>query len=98
MIKRETALNEQILQFVHDSLNGTRRTFNKKEENIQRVFGICSPNNIDRFPEYFFCIAYFLKVLWNANACWLVLIYNTCTMIITNVAKRLFIYVPYILL
>ena len=37
-----------------------------------------------------------LKVLWNANACWLVLIYNT--LIITNVAKRLFKYVPYILL
>ena len=36
-----------------------------------------------------------LKVLWNANACWLVLIYNT--LIITNVAKRLFKYVPYIL-
>ena len=28
-----------------------------------------------------------LKVLWNANACWLVLIYHT--LIITNVAKRL---------
>ena len=37
-----------------------------------------------------------LKVLWNANACWFVLIYNTLT--ITNVAKRLFKYVPYILL
>ena len=39
---------------------------------------------------------WYLKVLWNANACWLVLIYNT--LIITNVAKRLFKYVPYILL
>ena len=37
-----------------------------------------------------------LKDLCNANACWLVLIYNT--LIITNVAKRLFKYVPYILL
>ena len=37
-----------------------------------------------------------LKVPWNANACWFVLIYNTLT--ITNVAKRLFKYVPYILL
>ena len=36
------------------------------------------------------------KDLCNANACWLVLIYNT--LIITNVAKRLFKYVPYILL
>ena len=35
-----------------------------------------------------------LKDLWNANACWLVLIYNT--LIITDVAKRLFKYVPYI--
>ena len=41
-------------------------------------------------------ICFGLKVLWNANACWLVLIYNT--LIITNVAKRLFKYVPYILL
>ena len=32
----------------------------------------------------------------NANACWLVLIYNT--LIITNVDTRLFEYVPYILL
>ena len=32
----------------------------------------------------------------SANACWLVLIYNT--LIISNVAKRLFKYVPYILL
>ena len=38
-----------------------------------------------------------LKDLCNyANACWLVLIYNT--LIITNVAKKLFKYVPYILL
>ena len=37
-----------------------------------------------------------LKVPWNANACWFVLIYNTLT--ITNVAKRLFKYMPYILL
>ena len=37
-----------------------------------------------------------LKDLCNANACWLVLIYNT--LIITNVTKRLFKYVPYILL
>ena len=35
-----------------------------------------------------------LKVPWNANACWFVLIYNTLT--ITNVANRLFKYVPYI--
>ena len=35
-----------------------------------------------------------LKDLCNANACWLVLIYNT--LVITNVAKRLFKYVPYI--
>ena len=39
---------------------------------------------------------YNLKDLCNANACWLVLIYYT--LIITNVAKRLFEYVPYILL
>ena len=38
----------------------------------------------------------YLKVPWSANACWFVLIYNTLT--ITNVAKRLFNYVPYILL
>ena len=37
-----------------------------------------------------------IKVLWNANACWLVLIFNT--LIITNMAKRLFKYMPYILL
>ena len=37
-----------------------------------------------------------LKDLCNANACWLVLINNT--LIITKVAKRLFKYVPYILL
>ena len=35
------------------------------------------------------------KVPWNASACWFVLIYNTLT--ITNVAKRLVKYVPYIL-
>ena len=35
-----------------------------------------------------------LKDLCNANACWLVLIYYT--LIITNVAKRLFEYVPYL--
>ena len=38
-----------------------------------------------------------LKIYQNyIVACWLVLIYNT--LIITNVAKRLFKYVPYILL
>ena len=37
-----------------------------------------------------------LKDLSTANACWLVLIYNT--LIITNVAKRLLKYVPYSLL
>ena len=51
----------------------------------------------DRLPDFNPCsLIYILKVLWNANACWLVLIYNT--LIITNVAKRLFKYVPYILL
>ena len=39
----------------------------------------------------------YLKDLCNANACWLVLILNN-TLIITNVAKRLFKYLPYILL
>ena len=36
-----------------------------------------------------------LKDLFNANACWLVLIYDT--LIISYVAKRIFKYVSYIL-
>ena len=48
-------------------------------------------NDIEALTGTGLCL---LKVLWNANACWLVLIYNT--LIITNVAKRLFKYVPYI--
>ena len=49
-----------------------------------------------KYVMAFFLVSSNLKDLCNANACWLVLIYNT--LIITNVAKRLFKYVPYILL
>ena len=52
---------------------------------------MCEPRNRDNGASDVWA----LKVPWNANACWFVLIYNTLT--ITNVAKRLFNYVPYIL-
>ena len=63
---------------------------------LEFISWLSSPEPLSSFltPLSLICLA--LKVLWNANACWLVLIYNT--LIITNVAKRLFKYVPYILL
>ena len=59
-------------------------------------FFLSMPSSCSQIWQCHNPLFFYLKDLCNANACWLVLIYNT--LIITNVAKRLFKYVPYILL